>query len=285
MAQVLVRSLRGVGIALILMLSGCFRPASDTVQPTAQSNAQSGDVTDIPSSTDALPPITLIAPPVVTASQSDQTVEPVLTLVTVAPATPTEPLPTQAEAPTIQMQIITPGMSLGLLTPDATTLPVPTAEGQFGPEETDEAGNPVSQSAMDTTSAGGIESCLYTVEAGDSLYAIAVSQNTTVDLMLEANPDLEGDPPILQIGQVLELPACIPSLQVDNTEEAVTAPDEATLQAPEGSQIYVVQSGDVLGAIATRFGVSIRAIMQANDLTDPDQLSVGQRLIIPPKAN
>lgn len=44
---------------------------------------------------------------------------------------------------------------------------------------------------------------------------------------------------------------------------------------------YVVQSGDTLGIIAQRYGVSLQALMQANDLTDPNLLSVGMALKIP----
>ena len=44
---------------------------------------------------------------------------------------------------------------------------------------------------------------------------------------------------------------------------------------------YVVQEGDVLVEIASRFGVTVEEIVQANDLADPDVLAVGQELVIP----
>lgn len=44
---------------------------------------------------------------------------------------------------------------------------------------------------------------------------------------------------------------------------------------------YIVQSGDTLYDIALRYDVEIEAIIEANDLTDPDTLQVGQELIIP----
>jgi LasA protease len=44
---------------------------------------------------------------------------------------------------------------------------------------------------------------------------------------------------------------------------------------------YVVQSGDTLGSIAQRNGVSLNALMQANGLSDANLLSVGQTLISP----
>ncbi len=44
---------------------------------------------------------------------------------------------------------------------------------------------------------------------------------------------------------------------------------------------YVVQSGDSLSAIASRFGTTVQAIINANGLKDPNTLSIGQVLIIP----
>jgi len=49
---------------------------------------------------------------------------------------------------------------------------------------------------------------------------------------------------------------------------------------PDGT-FYTVQLGDNLSRIAQRFGVTVNAIAQANNLTNPDSISIGQRLIIP----
>ena len=48
-----------------------------------------------------------------------------------------------------------------------------------------------------------------------------------------------------------------------------------------GPEIYIVQSGDMLSAIAERYGISVEAIVQANHISNPDALEVGQRLTIP----
>jgi len=54
--------------------------------------------------------------------------------------------------------------------------------------------------------------------------------------------------------------------------------------APDGSanNIYVVQSGDSLYSIASRFGVTVDELKKANNLTS-NLLSIGQTLIIPSK--
>jgi len=44
---------------------------------------------------------------------------------------------------------------------------------------------------------------------------------------------------------------------------------------------YPVKKGDTLGKIALAFGVSLQDIMTANNLTDPDVITVGQILYIP----
>ena len=45
---------------------------------------------------------------------------------------------------------------------------------------------------------------------------------------------------------------------------------------------YVVQAGDTLTAIAQQFSVTVTALAEFNQITDPNVISVGQRLQIPP---
>jgi murein DD-endopeptidase MepM/ murein hydrolase activator NlpD len=54
----------------------------------------------------------------------------------------------------------------------------------------------------------------------------------------------------------------------------------AQTPTPNGP-VYIVQPGDSLWDIAIRFGVSLDALEKANNLTDPNQLSEGDRLVIP----
>jgi murein DD-endopeptidase MepM/ murein hydrolase activator NlpD len=50
---------------------------------------------------------------------------------------------------------------------------------------------------------------------------------------------------------------------------------------PEDSPYYIVQPGDSLWDIAWRFGVSVEDLQNANDLSDPGQISIESRLAIP----
>jgi LysM repeat protein len=64
-----------------------------------------------------------------------------------------------------------------------------------------------------------------------------------------------------------------PAEGVDGAEDAASESNTA--------EIYEVRAGDTLGSIASQYDVSVEDIMVANGLTDPNFLSVGQRLIIP----
>ena len=95
----------------------------------------------------------------------------------------------------------------------------------------------------------------YTVKAGDSLYAIANQNNTTVDKLKELNNLTSNN---LSIGQKLILP---------NDSEL-------------NLNYYIVQSGDSLYSIAKRNNISVAEIKEINNLTS-NLLSIGQRLILP----
>jgi len=56
----------------------------------------------------------------------------------------------------------------------------------------------------------------------------------------------------------------------------------STAQAQDAvGPVYIVQSGDSLSSIAARFNVGLDALMAVNGIADPNQLNVGQQLIIP----
>lgn len=100
----------------------------------------------------------------------------------------------------------------------------------------------------------------YTVEKGDSLYAIANKYNTTVDALKKAN-NLTSN--ILSIGQVLKIPTAL------ETETGIT---------------YTVKSGDSLYSIARKYNTTVDAIKSLNNLSS-NLLSIGQVLKIPTGAS
>ena len=50
--------------------------------------------------------------------------------------------------------------------------------------------------------------------------------------------------------------------------------------AQDGAPVYIVQPGDTLSSIASRFNISIDALMAANSLTNAN-IFAGQQLVIP----
>ncbi|MBI5667970.1 MAG: LysM peptidoglycan-binding domain-containing protein [Chloroflexi bacterium] len=106
----------------------------------------------------------------------------------------------------------------------------------------------------------------YTIQPGDTLSAIAIQHNTTVDELLRLNPGL--NPRELRAGQVLNL------TETTGAEpQAVNSSVEAT-----GTQTYTVQLGDTLSGIALATGVPLETLIALNEPINPRELRVGQVL-------
>lgn len=109
---------------------------------------------------------------------------------------------------------------------------------------------------------GGGSPIQYTVQAGDTLAAIAGRYGVTTQALLQAN-NLPNETWI-RVGQVLNVPT------------GSTSPT-----TPANYFTYIVQPGDALSLIAQRFSVSIDAIQRANNLVNPNFIVVGQVLYVP----
>ncbi|UCH86142.1 MAG: LysM peptidoglycan-binding domain-containing protein [Dehalococcoidia bacterium] len=119
----------------------------------------------------------------------------------------------------------------------------------------------------------------YTVQAGDTLYDIALRFEVSLEELMEAN-DIT-DPATLSVGQTL----VIPGQESDVVPEGTATPEgEAATPTVSAEGVYIVQEGDYPGSIAEQFGISAEELMEANGITDPTSLVVGQELIIPTPA-
>ncbi len=116
----------------------------------------------------------------------------------------------------------------------------------------------------------------YTVQAGDTPYDIAQRFGVSVEELMEANEIT--DPASLAVGQKLVIPGQEPGRV---PEGAATPEGEAATATPSAEGVYIVQEGDYPGSIAEQFGISAEELMEANGITDPTSLTVGQELIIP----
>jgi LysM repeat protein len=62
---------------------------------------------------------------------------------------------------------------------------------------------------------------------------------------------------------------------------APPVPPPATPVPPPPQQTYTVQQGDTLALVAQQFGTTVEALQAANGIDDPDEIVIGQILVIP----
>ncbi len=104
---------------------------------------------------------------------------------------------------------------------------------------------------------------IYTVRPGDTLAMIARRYGISADELAALN--LLTNPNLIYVGQPLRVPAWA----------------EAVPSTPANGRVYAVQPGDTLAKIAARYGLTVWTLAQANQITNPNLLYVGQRLLIP----
>ena len=97
----------------------------------------------------------------------------------------------------------------------------------------------------------------YTVKRGDTLAEIAREYGVSVNELAEANNI--ANPNLIYPGQVLVIPG----------------------EDDQPDTVYVVTRGDTLARIAASFGTSVSALTEANNITNPNLILVGQKLLIP----
>ncbi len=95
--------------------------------------------------------------------------------------------------------------------------------------------------------------------------------------------------PALAGGGALEVhPIATHSPRLPNPDGPPTpTPDPTRPARPTRATVeeYFVQAGDTLGTIADKYGLTLEDLIQANPLADPNLLSVGQVLQIPPQSS
>ena len=93
----------------------------------------------------------------------------------------------------------------------------------------------------------------YVVKKGDNLSIIAGQHKTTLNKLIELNPQIKNID-LIYPGQVINLPA--------------------------SEQYYTVQSGDNLSTIANRFNTTWQTLAKVNEIKNPNLIYPGQKLLI-----
>jgi LysM repeat protein len=117
----------------------------------------------------------------------------------------------------------------------------------------------------------------YKIKKGDTPAKIAKAHGVSLDALLQANPGLE--PRKLKVNQTIHLPAGSKgaTTRAAATEAATTA---APAEAGVSATVHEVKPGENLTRIAHKYGVTVKAIRQANGLKS-DRINAGQKLKIP----
>lgn len=111
----------------------------------------------------------------------------------------------------------------------------------------------------------------YRVQPGDTLAKVGRKVGLRVEQLQRLN-GLSGT--TIYVGQVLKLRGPVAAKPAARTVPVKAAP------APKAPALYTVRSGDTLGLLAQRYGVSVGALQAANGLSG-SVIRVGQRLSIP----
>lgn len=275
---------RGYILVMILLAfsaTGCFRQASeplDAIDQQSVANTASAPDTTLPTESMEESP-TADGGTVATQPAEEPTNTPIIA-VTESTAIPSPtPFPTDVPLPTDDNSNV-PGDGTPVTEPTRIT-PLPPGNSAVDtptPVEAipDVTNTPSGLVTPTTAPEEVVDECVYIVQPGDNLFRIAINNGTNLESLRAANPQISGD--LIQPGDRLVIPNC---------QAESTAPDDSgqtQVEAPTGGVsgvVHVVQAGETLSTIASIYGVTMTSIAQANNLANPDQLSVGQELVIP----
>src|SRR5690625_1298799 len=115
----------------------------------------------------------------------------------------------------------------------------------------------------------------HTVKAGDTVSHIALRYGTTVQAIIKAN-NLNSSA-LIRVGQKLTIPGAAGSSSANSSSGSKSNTPKKEAKAT----VYTVKSGDTLSHIALRYGTTVVAIVNANNLKSASLIHVGQKLTIP----
>lgn len=265
---------RYVLLILILLLSACFKDASEerrnptTVNVQTLNAFQAQPIQGSPSGS---------APAVIATLTPTPRIAPTNTFPVGGP-----PVNSDAENSSNPAATATPRQSpLPPTQPIASFTPSGSTFGDPGITATAISTQPVPDALITPTDFVQQTECVYTVQANDTLFSIATQFNVTVDDFILANPALSANPNSLSIGQNLAIPNCVPQEDM-SLETTVVEASPVAATAPSGAVTHTVAQGETLFRIALQYNTSVEAIIAANpELGGGTLIIPGQVLVIP----
>jgi cell wall-associated NlpC family hydrolase len=122
------------------------------------------------------------------------------------------------------------------------------------------------------------DSSTHVVQSGETLWDIASAAGVDPNTLAHANNIGMDD--VLLVGQSITVPDT--SSQVAAPAPSATpAPSPAATSAPAAGGRYTVAAGDTVWSIAQSHGTTYEALVQANSLSDPGNVHVGDSLVLP----
>jgi len=109
-------------------------------------------------------------------------------------------------------------------------------------------------------------SSAYVVKRGDILENIAAQHDTTMKALMKVNKIRSKNK--IYVGQKLKIPSGTPA----------GPPAASPADRPAKPSVYVVKRGDMLETIASRYGMTTKALMKANKIRSRNRIYVGQKL-------
>ncbi len=238
-----------IGLALVILLAGCYQSANEPAQQDSQ--LPSGVATFTPQAANV--PITAVAavdpdpsPTTGPVQAPLQDIDPLNLTATaiIARATQTQAaLDAGGQATSEPASVVTPAV------------PPATVEG-----------------AAETGQQG--DDCIHVVQASDvGLSYIATLYGVTVADIQQANNLANVE--LIHVGNELVIPGC-----GSTGYQQSTAPAEGCTPA-EYRLVHTVQTGENLFRIALNYGLDVDQVAQANCIPDPALIRVGQQIYIP----
>ncbi len=153
-------------------------------------------------------------------------------------------------------------------TPTDTSTPTATATKTPTPTQTPTPTITPTETASPTPAGPFV----YEVVEGDNLFSIAERFGVDLFVLIAIN-NLDPTNPVIDIGDQLTIPG-------PDTELPTDTPIPENL-SPGTLIDYFVKAGETLAIIAEKFNSTIDAIVEENQLDNPNDIFIGQKLVIP----